>query len=29
MNGVFGTDLVTGINIERAVRSTMELWAAC
>jgi len=29
MNGVFGTDLITGINIERAVRSTMELWAAC
>jgi CubicO group peptidase (beta-lactamase class C family) len=29
MNGVFGTDMITGINIERAVRSTMELWAAC
>jgi hypothetical protein len=29
LNGVFGTDLITGINIERSVRSTMEMWAAC
>jgi len=29
LNGVFGTDLITGINIERSVRSTVEMWAAC
>ena len=29
LNGVFGTDMITGINIERSVRSTMEMWAAC
>ena len=29
LNGVFGTDLITGINIERSVRSTVESWAAC
>jgi CubicO group peptidase (beta-lactamase class C family) len=29
LNGVFGTDLITGINIERSVRSIMEMWAAC
>jgi len=29
LNGVFGADLLTGITIERSVRSTMESWAAC
>jgi len=29
MNGVFGTALINGINIERSVRSTVESWAAC
>ncbi|MEX2125829.1 MAG: serine hydrolase domain-containing protein [Woeseia sp.] len=29
LDGVFGTDLLTGINIERSVRSTVEQWAAC
>ena len=29
LQGVFGTDMITGINIERSVRPIVEQWAAC